>query len=131
MNDYQFKLVKIKGEFTWHQHAHTDETFYAQAWVVVKLKWGLMADHRELNALRELLGDQVELPLEATEMNRTATVRANKSALPSAVLSVVCGSKRYCRDLRTCEKARTLLNQCRLSRLDGDKDGVLCEALCD
>ena len=27
MNDYQFKLVKIKGEFTWHQHANTDETF--------------------------------------------------------------------------------------------------------
>ena len=27
MNDYQFKLVKIKGEFTWHQHDHTDEVF--------------------------------------------------------------------------------------------------------
>ena len=27
MNDYQFKLVKIKGEFTWHNHIHTDETF--------------------------------------------------------------------------------------------------------
>ncbi len=27
MNDYQFKLVKIKGEFTWHQHTNTDETF--------------------------------------------------------------------------------------------------------
>lgn len=27
MNDYQFKLVKTKGEFTWHNHADTDETF--------------------------------------------------------------------------------------------------------
>ena len=27
MNDYQFNLVKIKGEFTWHQHANTDEAF--------------------------------------------------------------------------------------------------------
>ena len=27
MNDYQFKLVKIKGEFTWHNHTDTDETF--------------------------------------------------------------------------------------------------------
>ena len=26
-NDYQFKLVKTKGEFTWHNHADTDETF--------------------------------------------------------------------------------------------------------
>ena len=27
MNDYQFKLVKIKGEFVWHNHKDTDETF--------------------------------------------------------------------------------------------------------
>lgn len=27
MNDYQFKLAKIKGEFIWHNHQHTDETF--------------------------------------------------------------------------------------------------------
>ena len=27
MNDYQFKLVKLEGEFVWHSHADTDETF--------------------------------------------------------------------------------------------------------
>ncbi|SAL28029.1 cupin domain-containing protein [Caballeronia telluris] len=27
MNDYQFKVVKVEGEFQWHQHADTDETF--------------------------------------------------------------------------------------------------------
>ena len=27
MNDYQFKLVKIKGEFIWHKHKDTDEVF--------------------------------------------------------------------------------------------------------
>ena len=27
MNDYQFKLVKIKGEFVWHEHDDTDEVF--------------------------------------------------------------------------------------------------------
>lgn len=27
MNDYQFKLAKIKGEFVWHSHAETDEVF--------------------------------------------------------------------------------------------------------
>ena len=27
MNDYQFKLAKIKGEFIWHDHRDTDETF--------------------------------------------------------------------------------------------------------
>jgi len=27
MNDYQFKVVKLAGEFVWHSHADTDETF--------------------------------------------------------------------------------------------------------
>tara|TARA_B100001250_G_scaffold296853_1_gene258372 strand:- start:1846 stop:2208 length:363 start_codon:yes stop_codon:yes gene_type:complete len=27
MNNYQFKLVKIKGEFIWHNHKDTDEVF--------------------------------------------------------------------------------------------------------
>ena len=27
MNDYQFKLVKIKDDFIWHQHEDTDEVF--------------------------------------------------------------------------------------------------------
>ncbi|MGE8367191.1 cupin domain-containing protein [Cupriavidus basilensis] len=27
MNDYQFKLVRIEGDFIWHSHADTDETF--------------------------------------------------------------------------------------------------------
>ncbi|MCX4026441.1 cupin domain-containing protein [Endozoicomonas sp. SM1973] len=27
MSDYQFKLVKIKGKFTWHDHKDTDEVF--------------------------------------------------------------------------------------------------------
>ena len=27
MNNYQFKLVKIKGEFVWHEHHNTDEAF--------------------------------------------------------------------------------------------------------
>jgi mannose-6-phosphate isomerase-like protein (cupin superfamily) len=27
MNDYQFKLVKVQGEFIWHSHPDTDEVF--------------------------------------------------------------------------------------------------------
>ena len=27
MNDYQFKLVKVEGEFVWHEHPDTDEVF--------------------------------------------------------------------------------------------------------
>jgi mannose-6-phosphate isomerase-like protein (cupin superfamily) len=27
MNDYQFKLVRVEGDFVWHDHPATDETF--------------------------------------------------------------------------------------------------------
>lgn len=27
MNDYQFKLAKVQGEFVWHSHPDTDEVF--------------------------------------------------------------------------------------------------------
>jgi mannose-6-phosphate isomerase-like protein (cupin superfamily) len=27
MNDYEFKIVKFKGDFIWHSHPDTDETF--------------------------------------------------------------------------------------------------------
>ena len=31
MNGYQFKLVKFKGEFVWHDHKDTDEVFIVLA----------------------------------------------------------------------------------------------------
>jgi mannose-6-phosphate isomerase-like protein (cupin superfamily) len=27
LNDYQFKLVKLQGDFVWHRHEDTDEAF--------------------------------------------------------------------------------------------------------
>tara|TARA_B100000945_G_scaffold170033_1_gene136328 strand:+ start:3255 stop:3620 length:366 start_codon:yes stop_codon:yes gene_type:complete len=36
MNDYQFKIAKIKGEFVWHNHKDTDETF-----IVIKGKMSI------------------------------------------------------------------------------------------
>lgn len=27
LNDYQFKLARVKGEFVWHDHPDTDEAF--------------------------------------------------------------------------------------------------------
>ena len=41
-----------------------------------------------------------------------------------------CGSKTTCGQMSSCEEAKFYLNQCGLSRLDGDKDGTPCESLC-
>lgn len=41
-----------------------------------------------------------------------------------------CGTKTTCGQMSSCEEARFYLNQCGLTRLDGDKDGTPCESLC-
>jgi hypothetical protein len=41
-----------------------------------------------------------------------------------------CGAKRVCRQMNSCAEANYYLNQCGLSRLDGDNDGVPCESIC-
>ena len=47
MNDYQFKLVKVKGEFVWHNHSHTDEVFIV---IEGSLKIEFAEETVELNA---------------------------------------------------------------------------------
>jgi micrococcal nuclease len=57
---------------------------------------------------------------------------------PKVAASVPAGSqnsqfscaKKNCSQIKTCEEAYYLLNQCGLGKLDGDKDGIPCETLC-
>jgi endonuclease YncB( thermonuclease family) len=41
-----------------------------------------------------------------------------------------CAGKRYCNEMASCHEAKFYLSQCGLGRLDGDGDGVTCDALC-
>jgi mannose-6-phosphate isomerase-like protein (cupin superfamily) len=54
MNDYQFKLVKLQGDFVWHQHADTDETF-------VVIEGALRIDFRD-GAVRIGAGEMFVVP---------------------------------------------------------------------
>jgi endonuclease YncB( thermonuclease family) len=60
---------------------------------------------------------------------------STKQSLPSfdqthASANTSCGSKRYCKEMASCEEAKFYLTQCGLSRLDGDGDGIPCEKMC-
>ena len=48
----------------------------------------------------------------------------------SNVAAFSCGAKKYCKQMVNCDEAMFHLRQCGLSRLDGDGDGVPCEAVC-
>lgn len=46
MNDYQFKLAKLEGEFVWHAHAETDETFIVvRGRLVIEFRDGSVTVH--------------------------------------------------------------------------------------
>ncbi len=54
MNDYEFKIVKFKGEFVWHEHADTDETF-----IILKGKMDL---HFRDGSVELLPGEMIVIP---------------------------------------------------------------------
>lgn len=55
---------------------------------------------------------------------------APKAEPTSTSVNSSCGSKRYCKEMTSCEEARFYLTQCSLSHLDKDGDGIPCEKLC-
>jgi endonuclease YncB( thermonuclease family) len=42
-----------------------------------------------------------------------------------------CTGKRYCHEMSSCAEARFYLANCGIIRLDGDRDGVPCETICN
>ena len=54
MNDYQFKIVKLEGDFIWHDHKDTDEAF-------VVLEGDLRIDFRD-GAVRISAGEMFVVP---------------------------------------------------------------------
>jgi mannose-6-phosphate isomerase-like protein (cupin superfamily) len=54
MNDYQFKIVKLEGDFIWHDHKDTDETF-------IVLEGHLRVDFRD-GAVRISAGEMFVVP---------------------------------------------------------------------
>ena len=54
MNNYQFKIVKLKGDFVWHDHKDTDETF-------IVLDGALRIDFRD-GAVQVAAGEMFVVP---------------------------------------------------------------------
>jgi len=91
---------------------------------------GLEADARE--ARRGLWGLPESERVPPWEWRRSARrVRGGAMRAPAVgTESFACGVKRSCREMTHCAEARFQLEECGLSQLDGDADGVPCEAIC-
>lgn len=54
MNNYEFKIVRFKGDFTWHSHPDTDETFIILS--------GEMALHFREGVVKVRAGEMIVIP---------------------------------------------------------------------
>lgn len=64
------------------------------------------------------------------EISQPAAVIETPAAVTSSSESD-CGSKRFCKEMTSCEEAMHYLNDCGLSKLDRDHDGKPCENVCN
>lgn len=61
---------------------------------------------------------------------KTSTKNNKKKANKENNSQFECGTKRYCKEMKSCAEAKFFLNQCGLERLDRDGDGKPCENVC-
>ncbi|WP_439534225.1 excalibur calcium-binding domain-containing protein [Polymorphobacter sp.] len=89
-----------------------------------------------------LLADQILAPWDwrAARRRGNGASRATAVVAPAARSSLLsgasepsarqCGTKRYCRQMSSCEEAMFYLRDCGLTGIDGDSDGIPSEKLC-
>ena len=61
------------------------------------------------------------------EPARPRALTHSGTSVRSAIPSVRCGTKHYCREMTSCAEALAFLRQCGVTTMDGDDDGVPCE----
>lgn len=59
------------------------------------------------------------------------SIQVSVTVSPAAAGGFTCAGKTICGQMSSCAEAQFYLNSCGVSRLDGDKDGVPCESLCN
>lgn len=76
-----------------------------------------------LNSKKLMLQNPQKLP---TVTKKIATSSERTTA--SKILNYNCATKKICKQMRSCAEAKFYLHECKLKRLDGDKDGIPCES---
>src|SRR5947199_10805169 len=76
MNDYQFKLVKLEGEFVWHDHNDTDEVFLV-------LKGEMEIAFRDRSVIVRA-GEMFVVPKQVEQITRAARECAASFVAPQA-----------------------------------------------
>lgn len=117
--DVNAELVRTGAAWVYRQYAQDKTLFDLEA-----------EARREKRGLWALPETERVPPWDWRRAGRTQTQAPQLSRQTSNSAGFTCSGKRYCREMTSCAEARFYLEQCGLSRLDGDGDGIPCEKLC-
>lgn len=78
---------------------------------------------------REETKTQTETVAQPLSPTPTPVTTPTQPSTPSTT-GFTCAGKTKCGQMTSCQEAYFYLNNCGLSRLDGDDDGVPCESIC-
>lgn len=108
----------------------TDQSLIAVEATARERRAGLWASSKDPAVAPWLWRDGVRsTTAEVTPFASTSPVRAPTRT--PGLTPAVCGTKRLCPQMSTCEEATFFLNQCGVKSLDRDRDGVPCETICE
>lgn len=101
-------------------------------------RWGLWAQSQPVAPWVHRNGTDPQAPLCDSDLPVWASALEEFGGVTSSSGSgafgpppaVTCGAKTTCSQMTSCPEARAFLNQCGVSTLDADGDGIPCEALC-
>jgi len=118
-------LAMVKVGYAWHykkyqrEQTPEDRVLYSKA---------------ELQARSDVIGLWSEPnPINPSDWRKGTRIAPSAKAANLTELApenFTCGTKRFCGQMSSCDEACFYLQQCGLSRLDGNNDGVPCNQLC-
>jgi endonuclease YncB( thermonuclease family) len=128
--DVNAEMVKQGGAWAFRQY-QSDQRFQLwekEARAAKRGLWGLQAD--QIIAPWDWRAGRRARAAQRAQARSPARASAMADVQRQSPTRFQCGAKTYCREMVSCDEAMFHLNQCGLSRLDGDSDGVPCEKLC-
>ena len=87
-----------------------------------------MAEEQKAQNVQPFVPPSREMVLR--DPNGTQVLRGFATRQPSDAGPFNCNRLKSCREMSGCAEARYQLQHCANPRIDGDRDGVPCEALC-
>lgn len=119
---------QLKRGMAWeYSHFHSDKTCLALQSAAQRAHRGLWS---QANPQAPWQWRKLH-PSTQAALHAQPHVTAHPKTAPVMLYDMACGRKHLCSQMASCDEARFYFNDCGVRTLDGNRDGIPCESLCD